>query len=298
MVLVVGYLGFAWFLPDKEAIWPSLSHGDQPTIDVDPSDAVETGNSANATVDSAPQPSATPSGQDEVILDLAGEDSTHVRVKSDPDRPPIELLTNLHRIPYPVLEEYFAAGTFPTPLPDPESMQLEPIDLVYLFVNGSSTIFQNEFDHRVDVEDIHALKGRARRWRENGELRGAIRSGVSSLDTDLGTVHVLAADFPAMCAKEGSDGLEQCRVGQVPFWLDYDKSDAAEGADGLRWHFHSEVFRLPRNQGQLHPGIVATGWFTTGWKNEEAWQNEALPNFNSFEIETHIGWLGGVADNL
>ena len=144
--------------------------------------------------------------------------------------------------------------------------------------------------------------GSARHWRDNGELRGAIRSAAQALGAGLGTVHVISADFEApfdfeLEAEEGEDewdlpdnSTEEWRVGQIPSWLDW----RPDGRSRIQWHFHSSVFRLPRDDdGSLHPSLGSGEW-----SDEAAWREMSLPSFNSFGIETRIGMMEGLAEHL
>ncbi|EIW71167.1 hypothetical protein TREMEDRAFT_67606 [Tremella mesenterica DSM 1558] len=219
-------------------------------------------------------------------------DPYHVILPFTTSLPEIQLLTSLLRPSYNLFESFYSKGKFKpkSSIPSP------PIDLVYLYVNGSSELFQAEFDSRVEVEGLSSLKGRAKRWRENGELRGAIRSGISSLGESLGKVHVVSADFQAKCKDLEDDQaeLENCRIGQIPGWLNWESQNRLDERDGMRlkWHLHSEIFRLPMDQGRLPEEVKDE------FKSEEKWKELALPNFNSFEIETRIGFIDGLADHF
>jgi 3-O-alpha-D-mannopyranosyl-alpha-D-mannopyranose xylosylphosphotransferase len=95
-------------------------------------------------------------------------------------------------------------------------------------------------------------------------------------------------------------------MGQIPAWLDWSKvgKEANENGPGLQWHFHSEIFRLPRE------GSAIRGWsddFVTSDRDlsvmsddekEQEWQGLALPTFNSFAIETMLGSVAGCDENL
>ncbi|KAK4683943.1 hypothetical protein P7C73_g6265, partial [Tremellales sp. Uapishka_1] len=223
-------------------------------------------------------------------------DSTHILVAPKPLPAPVRLLQPIrNRLAKPLLTSYFDTGSFPlfsfsfaTPPPLPK------FDLVYLFVNATSAHFQRAIGDRAAGEGIK-LRGGSKHWRDNGELRGAIRSGAISLKDRIQNIHVVSGDYGVDPATERiSEGdtvvngtaAKGWRVGQIPRWLDW----KAQATSRIKWHFHSEIWRQPQDDdGRLSPSI---------WDDEEEWRGECMPNFDSFEIESRIGWVEGLEENF
>lgn len=232
-------------------------------------------------------------------------DPTHIVVPAH-EAPSITLLEPLRdRLPYPILSQYFFSGRLPPSITPSNAPPQHPLDLVYLFVNASSPYWFREMEARAALEHIKFGKGRARRWRDNGELRAAVRSGVKALGVEAGRVHVATADWPV---REEDTELQveggKWRIGQIAEWLDWD-SQKREGR--LKWHFHSDLFQLPKDGGvvDLERSVprneraedeqgTQTG---NRWQSEEAWKNESLPSFNSFGIEQRLAWLEDLSEN-
>lgn len=200
------------------------------------------------------------------------------------------------------MNQYLTDGTLPAEVPP-----AGPIDIVYTWVNSTSSEFSGVVRERWEGEELGRLNGE-RRWRDNGELRGAVRSAVHAFKDSLRTVHILSGDYPieTIGATEGEDG--QWTMGQIPRWLNWAKEGEQAGAVGngpdLKWHFHRDLFRLPR-QGQIIKGWTEDDQLerrleTTEQKGnlEEAWQALALPTFNSFAIESRLGFVDGCHENL
>lgn len=107
------------------------------------------------------------------------------------------------------------------------------------------------------------------------------------------------------------------RVAQMPTWLDFDRIDLADPKHpwhhlysdpllpkkplashlhatthpSLRYAIHSEIFHLPTHKkDKASQALGAAEW------REHAWQEKALPTYNSMAIESRIGWLWGLAD--
>ena len=152
-------------------------------------------------------------------------------------------------------------------------------------------------------EGVKINRGQAKRWRDNGELRGAIRSGVAGLGENLGKVHVISADLAMESDKhwqlfEDDEAnatatdlqVDQWTIGQIPSWVNWQPDDVKT----LSWHFHSSVFRLPRDNDGALPLVVREG----AWGDEGTWRAAAMPSFNSFAIESRIGWVEGLAEHL
>ncbi|WVR04699.1 hypothetical protein IAU60_001710 [Kwoniella sp. DSM 27419] len=247
------------------------------------------------------------------------DDPTHVLVPP-PQHDPTRLLQSLRdRLPYAVLEEYYTTGRLPASYRDDTAHQL---DLVYLYVNASSPYLQQAMDDKAAIEGVHTA-GKKRHWRDNGELRGAVRSGIRGLGKAVGNVHLVSADWDLTeenrqqldtnVAESLSDDGEGWRIGQIPEWLDWD-SQREQGR--LRWHFHNDIFRLPAKADKTIPLRNASEGATTvsywdfdqekvvdvdvavEWADEAQWRSQALPNFNSFAIESRLGWVPGLSENF
>jgi hypothetical protein len=220
-------------------------------------------------------------------------DPTHVLLAPSALPPTSKLLTPLlNRPPHSVLSEFYTTGrlTHAPRLPN------TTLDLVYLYVDASSPFFRASQERKLAEEGFQTNRasGLSRHWRNNGELRGAIRSGAASLGDNVGTIHVLSGDYGLGDTTDTQGDatplgtlFEGWRVGQIPAWLDW--NEAGKEQSGLKWHFHSEVFRLP-----VDGGVDADN----GREKEEEWRRQALPNFDSFAIESRIGWIEGLGDNL
>lgn len=228
-------------------------------------------------------------------------DEAHVLVPNPSALPtPPSLLQPMRRFPPSTLVPYYTTGQLPLtalpPTPNPT------LDIVYTFVNASSPVLQEAKTVRAELEGLH-LEGAERHWRDNGELRGAVRSAAQSLAEGLRRVHVISADFELDSAvpvvevdeddEEGvyevvvdSEGEAKWRVGQVPSWLNTTAPDV-----GMQWHFHSEIFRLP-SDGEVDSRIQGE------WRDEQKWREEALPSFNSFQIESKVAWVDDLSENL
>ncbi|OCF45807.1 hypothetical protein I317_00295 [Kwoniella heveanensis CBS 569] len=253
------------------------------------------------------------------------DDPTHVLIP--PHSPePVRILQPIHdRLPYPVLEDYFTSGRLPSSYVATEEETME-LDRVYLFVNASSPYLERAMAERAELEGVKT-KGKKRHWRDNGELRGAVRSGVKGLSSTPGKVHIVSADWPVSQQDyedfkdsgvlEGEDGdghVERSwRIGQIPHWLDWESQVSEEEAREIRWHFHSDIFRLPasdngqiptRNESDIirrydeERGEEVAIDVSVNWNNEQEWKDLALPSFNSFAIESRLGWLEGLSENF
>ncbi|WVQ75948.1 hypothetical protein IAR50_005583 [Cryptococcus sp. DSM 104548] len=248
-----------------------------------------------------------------IVLD---SDPTHVLVPAH-NAPSIPFLEPLHdRLPYPLLAEYFINGNLPSSTDSSNAPPQHPLDLVYLFVNASSPYWFREFQARQEEEGLNPGKNKvARHWRDNGELRAAVRSGVSALGDEAGRIHVITADWQVRKNDTEYVGMgiqpEKWRIGQIAEWLDW-SSQVREGR--LRWHFHSDIFQLPKDGdwvdlergASLKEKQAAMEAQNNGedvvaretWESEAAWRDETLPSFNSFSIEQRLAWIEGLSENL
>lgn len=238
------------------------------------------------------------------------------------------------------LVEYMSTGLFP-PLDDefgPAETVSAPIDIVYLWVNSTDAFFPESFVNRMSEEGLPVDRGQARRWRDNGELKGAVRSSVQSLGNGLRKVHIVSGDYPLNEFKEEEEVVEMVQandasdrpgvrkrgildsndteteteegwtVGQIPEWLDWSATQS-KIADMITWHFHSDIYRLPRDHhDELLVGREAMAGMVLVQEDgeevsrnvslEEEWRELALPTFNSFAIESRVGWITGLSENL
>ena len=236
--------------------------------------------------------------------DLVRTDSTHVRVNVPATLPKAQQLLRPieNRLPASILNEYYTRGGLPHV---PPQIPVPPVDMVYLWVNASGPYFLDARQDRAEAEKLKISAGDGKRYRDNGELRGAIRSAADSL-SGLGTVHVVSGDYPVadlaiaqsqeVKREEKEDSQEEVeksswRMGQIPYWLRWET--VANGLSGVRWHFHSSIFRLPvdheHDSEQTKKDLAQT---------EKAWRAESDPSFNSFAIESRIGWIDDLAENL
>ena len=226
-------------------------------------------------------------------------DETKILLPERPLPSPRALLQPLqHRLPYHVINQYFETGTLPSEVPP-----TGPIDIVYTWVNSTSEEFSGIVKERWEGEDLGRLNGE-RRWRDNGELRGAVHSAVHAFKDSLRKVHIISGDYPVDVVDV--TGEDRWSMGQIPAWLDWSKAGKETKGNGpdLKWHFHREMFRLPR------AGPTIRGWsddFNTTERGdvdisddemEQEWQDLALPTFNSFAIESRLGFVEGCHENL
>jgi hypothetical protein len=206
----------------------------------------------------------------------SSEDPFHLRLDmiGDPLATQPPRFAPLKRLPYEVVHDFYTSGCINSVQSPPP-----PLDIVYLFVNSSSPYFNQSIHDRAAAQGI-IVPGNGGRWRENGELKGAIRSAVSRIE-GLGTVHLLTGVYP-------TNGTF---MAQVPGWLDVtrlqeDVESGTANGDGLRWHTHAEAFRIP--------SATNTVWS----EQEDAWRQQVIPNFSVFAIEGHIDRLRGLSENM
>ncbi|RSH92244.1 hypothetical protein EHS25_008659 [Saitozyma podzolica] len=308
-VLVLVYTAIDHFLPDSSLL--SLSGGVYTHAG---QESVYAGQAQGGGSDTAPHHVAVAVGDADADPALIGVmpfkgDTTHVLVPITPIPPSLDLLRPITtRPPHRVLSTYYLDGTYHSEgSPAPQSQ----LDIVYLWVNSTSRFFQDALVAKAAEEHVVGARGRARRWRDNGELRPAIRSAVQHLGNALRKVHLLTGDYEFPLDEfrdrlpyedEMEEGVEVLgwRAGQIPTWLDWDRVananavGAGASANGkVAWHPHSEVFRLPKDHGVLD-GRLRDG---TG-QEEEKWREEAIPSFDSFEIESRVGWISGLSENF
>lgn len=221
------------------------------------------------------------------------DDDTHVLVPVRPLGLPPRLLTAPDRPPVDLLVDLYLHGVATST--DPSLHRPSQIDIVYLFVNASSPYFAAAKAAKAVEEGLGWISGDQKRYRDNGELRGAMRSGALALGDRVRRVHLLSGSFDfdgevelpseEILATKGLENVTHWRMAQVPHWLDWDNRDK------LHYHTHDDVYRLPRDDdGSLHAALSGI--------DEKRWRSTALPTFNSFEIESRIGWMQGLSDNF
>lgn len=312
VLLVFSILGATYFvilylLPDQleiDAFRPSTDH----TSVVAPVDELE------------PPLSPLPPDQPPRAV-LIPDDAAHVLLNTQSlVQPPSILKPIASRLPYDALVSFFVDGTLP---PSFTSFPSQPLDVTYTWVNASSFYLDQARRERLEDEELRPQRGVDKRFRDNGELRGAIRSVASSLRDGLGTVHVISGDYPVFPRAflestnetevpdvpfDGDEGkgddieaadpaalLEDARVGQIPTWLDWDSKTTK-----LQWHFHSELWRLPRSDaGRVPEGMMGfDGSDRDSFELEQAWRDVSLPSFNSFAIEARMGSVNGLGEQF
>jgi hypothetical protein len=281
----------------------------------------------------------------EQVVDVVREtlyndsDSTHIYLAPQyplPSTRPL-LKPSEPTVAHQDLLQYISTGEFP-PI-DMESgdieVQVDQVDLVYLWVNSTDPFFPEAFEFRMEEEGLPVDRGQARRWRDNGELKGSVRSSVQSLGDSLRKVHIVSGDYPLddfqkdnhnetsqstdtdqnqvvklverkLTFNENTTGSEEgWSVGQIPEWLDWTSED-----DTITWHFHSDIYRLPKDHSgellvgrEVMAGMVLLGddgevVNGTNESLEQEWRELALPTFNSFAIESRVGWVKGLHEKL
>lgn len=205
-----------------------------------------------------------------------------------------------HRLPYHVINQYFETGTLPAEVP-----ASGPIDIVYTWVNSTSVEFSGVVKERWEGEDLGRLNGE-KRWRDNGELRGAVHSAVHAFKDNLRKVHIISGDYSVDLIGTDNGDEDNWSMGQIPAWLDWSKAGqgSSEGGPDLEWHFHREIFRLPREGSRIRG--LSEDYNATERRDpdvgeddlEQEWQDLALPTFNSFAIESRLGFVEGCHENL
>ncbi|KIM72381.1 hypothetical protein PILCRDRAFT_741928 [Piloderma croceum F 1598] len=100
-----------------------------------------------------------------------------------------------------------------------------------------------------------------RHFRDHDELVHSLRSVIHSLrEEDLADLHLVTGDLPA----------GEMRIGQMPTWLDRNKSCSTH----LQVHHHWDIFKM-RSQNVLEP-------------KAKVWRESILPTFNSIAIESQL----------
>lgn len=221
------------------------------------------------------------------------------------------------------LELWFASGL----LCDYDIGLQDELDLIYLWVNGSDPIWQEQYEltRQEEFPDSNNASERSeappslRHYRSQGSFKYALRSGVEAfrkMDEDgsswVRKIHVLTADMPVASDDDADPAASDYRLGQIPDWLDKERvfgvlqdstlqTDLSHGpaalterlaasSPPLHWHFHFGVFSSPVGE---FSNIDRNG--TTAYQGD--WSSQVLPTFNSFAIETRMPWLDDLADN-
>jgi hypothetical protein len=267
----------------------------------------------------------------EVIYD--DRDQTHIYLAPQKPLPPTRrlLVPPEPSMAHLDLLSYISTGIFPTSEPEVGlEVKVDQVDLVYLWVNSTDPFFPEAFEYRMDEEGLPVDRGQARRWRDNGELKGAVRSSVQSLGDSLRRIHIVSGDYPLEAFQEDevydssstedvsrlsrrkltfkendTETEEGWTVGQIPNWLDWESED-----ETITWHFHTDIYRLPRGSGnellvgrEVMGGMILLGddgEMVPGTEEtlEQEWRELALPTFNSFAIESRVGWVTGLSEKL
>lgn len=151
----------------------------------------------------------------------------------------------------------------------------QQLDVVWTYVNSTDPIHVDSYQDHVDHLRAHGLKAyvppaKKNAMREFDELRYSVRSVLANFRRTAGRLWVVTSDFPF----PGCDGRSGWRVGQVPRWLSQRERNLNEtwrdGGTELQLLHHSDVF--------------------------EPLGNASI--FNSLAIESRLGFVKGVADNL
>ncbi|KAJ6498788.1 hypothetical protein C8R45DRAFT_1125525 [Mycena sanguinolenta] len=150
-----------------------------------------------------------------------------------------------------------------------------PIDLVYIWVNGSD-VYHSEA--RQDLLDSMQYSTRKARFRQHDELRYSLRSAFKNTKSWKHSVwHIVTADVPDPDAFDDAQ-----RLGLVPQWLDVESAWAGgeNGEPPVYLYHDSELFRLTASPGRT-PTIDEV----------DRWRNDVLPTFNSMAVESQLAHL-------
>lgn len=277
-----------------------------------------------------PQPETAGQVEDETVTGQVEDETVTRQVVYDTRDPTHVYLSRLSPLPHsrallssPPASEAVRSFLETGEIADFSSTPPSTVDVVYLWVNSTDPVFPEAYAERMEQEGLPIDRGQARRWRDNGELRGAMRSSVQSLGESLRKVHVVSADYPERPITADEQGTDVTDLdlesdwlgtsGQIPEWLDWQAQEDGT-SDKVNWHFHSDIFRLPRDhRGRLAVDDKVLGDYelisddlsenltdsmAEEERLEEAWRELALPSFNSFAIESRVGWVTGLGENL
>lgn len=278
--MVIGYLVVDWLLPSSPIAWTEV-------LGLDAQMPWRAGKEEGK----AP---ITKSYLDKAVR--IATDPNHILVPRELNTSPKLLRPLQTRPPLGLLESYYATGrpnhdTTTYPLVKPS------VDVVYLWVNATDPCLHSSMLRRAEQEGLHVEDGDRKRYRDNGELRGSMRSAKSAL-RGLDTIHVLSGDYACteddlmLSAAGGNTSApgDSWTVGQIPAWLDWEA--VHNGSAGVKWHFHSNVFRIPVDENDTPEDLAWDADF------EKEWRDFSTPSFNSFAIESRVGWIEGIAENL
>ncbi|KAJ7475403.1 hypothetical protein B0H11DRAFT_2427857 [Mycena galericulata] len=187
------------------------------------------------------------------------------------------------QIPDACLDQWVASGRWQgscirVPVEEP------PIDLVYIWVNGSDVLHS---ESREDLLGVLNYSTRNARFRQHDELRYSLRSAFKNTRPWKDSVwHIVTADVPDPDEFEDSQ-----RLGLVPQWLDLDSAWAGgeNGEPPVYLHHDSELFRLTTLPG-----------YTPSIEEVDKWRDSVLPTFNSMAVESQLPHLDPniVSDNI
>ncbi|KAF8199976.1 hypothetical protein K438DRAFT_1966314 [Mycena galopus ATCC 62051] len=173
---------------------------------------------------------------------------------ADPTIRPIEAHL---RIPDACLDQWISFGRWRGScirVPVEES----PIDLVYIWVNGSDVYHSEARQDLLDSLKYSAKTPNTKSWTHS-------------------VWHIVTADVPN---PEAFDDAQ--RLGMVPQWLDFERAWAGgeNGEPPVYLYHDSELFRLTSSPGHT-PTI----------EQVDRWRNNVLPTFNSMAVESQLPHL-------
>ncbi|KAJ7162100.1 hypothetical protein C8R46DRAFT_1222237 [Mycena filopes] len=193
--------------------------------------------------------------------------------------PTVRAIQAHERIPDRCLDEWISGGRWRgacVRVPVEES----PIDLVYIWVNGSDVYHA---ESRAALLASLNYTTRNARFRQHDELRFSLRSAFANtkLWTQKSVWHIVTADVPDPdSAFDGDDGAQ--RLGLVPQWLDVESAWAGgeNGEPPVYLYHDSQLFRYTSPPGHT-PSI----------EEVERWRDAVLPTFNSMAVESQLPHL-------
>lgn len=176
-------------------------------------------------------------------------------------------------------ETWIAAGTLCNQMSKgkiPQDMRNAlKLSIVHTWVNGSDPRLHAWKEAAVKDQRPATMVGKkfpgeaARHFRDHNELVHSLRSVMHSIrQEEVADFHLVTGDLPLRDA--GGIQVGQVRIGQVPTWLNSQKSCPTR----LRVHHHWELFKM-RVQDTVEP-------------EANTWRERVLPSFNSIGIETQL----------
>ncbi|KAK7005951.1 hypothetical protein R3P38DRAFT_1724630 [Favolaschia claudopus] len=178
------------------------------------------------------------------------------------------------RIPDACLDEWISSGRWRGHCAR-LSIEESPIDLVYIWVNGSDVYHA---EARRDLLESLKFEAPNARFRQHDELRYSLRSAFKNTGTWNHSVwHIITADVPDPDSLDDSQ-----RLGLVPQWLDVERAWAGgeNGEPPVYLYHDSELFKLTSLPGR-----------TPTLDEVDKWRNNVLPTFNSMAVESQLPQL-------